>query len=199
MIARRLQCLAKLRSREEGVSTVEFALVAPVFLTLLVSMFDLGQMAYGISVLNGAVQKAARDSSLEITDLGRADAMVERQVAPILPGATFHSTRTSYVDYADIGRAEKWNDANNNGTCDAGESFVDENGNGDWDDDIGKDGNGGADDVVVYRVEVTYEPTFHVPFLPESWKQRKLKSTAIKKNQPFANQQGYGSRAGICS
>lgn len=182
----------------EGVSTIEFALIAPVFFTLLIGIFNAGQEAYGLAVLNGAVQKAARDSSLEIVDIGYADMMVENQVAPILPGATFKSTRTSYNDYIDIGRPEKWNDANNNGTCDTGESYVDENGNGDWDADIGKNGNGGADDVVVYQMTVTYEPTFKIPLMPNEWNTRSLTASAIKKNQPFANQTGYGSTAGIC-
>lgn len=194
----RFSAISQLARDERGVSATEFALIAPVFLTLLVGIFDAGQEAYGISVLNGAVQKAARDSSLEITDLGYADAMVQKQVAPILPGATFKSSRTSYNDYKDIGRPEKWNDANNNGTCDAGESYVDENGSGDWDDDIGKEGNGGADDVVVYQMTVDYEPTFKVPFMPNHWTKRSLTASAIKKNQPFANQVGYGSTAGTC-
>ncbi|WP_088306599.1 TadE/TadG family type IV pilus assembly protein [Novosphingobium sp. B 225] len=181
-----------------GVSATEFALIAPVFLTLLIGIFDAGQEAYAISVLNGAVQKAARDSSLEVTDLGYADAMVEKQIGPILPGATFESKRTSYNDYADIGRPEKWNDANNDGTCSSGESYVDENGSGEWESDIGKDGNGGADDVVVYEVTVNYEPTFKVPLMPGHWNERSLTASAIKKNQPFANQTGYGSTAGIC-
>ena len=194
----RFSAIRQLARDERGVSATEFALIAPVFLTLLMGIFDAGQEAYGFSVLNGAVQKAARDSSLEITDIGFADAMVERQVAPILPGATFKSTRTSYNDYKDIGRPEKWNDANNNGTCDAGESYVDENGSGDWDSDIGKEGNGGADDVVVYQMTVDYEPTFKVPFMPSHWTKRSLTASAIKKNQPFANQVGYGSTAGTC-
>lgn len=195
----RLLHLARRAIRDKsGVSATEFALIAPVFLTMMMGIFDAGQQAYATSVLNGAVQKAARDSSLEITDLGYADAMVEKQVGPILPGATFKSTRTSYNDFKDIGRPEKWNDANNDGTCSHNESYVDENGNGEWDSDIGKEGNGGADDVVVYEMSVSYDPTFKVPFMPAHWTKRSLKASAIKKNQPFANQVGYGSTAGIC-
>ena len=67
------------------------------------------------------------------------------------------------------------------------------------DADIGLDGNGGANDVVVYRFTVRYKPVFAIPFMPEQWNQRSLTSTAIRKNQPFANQEGYGSGAGTCS
>jgi TadE-like protein len=188
-----------LARNESGVSILEFALIAPVFLTLVIGIFDLGQMAYGISVLNGAVEKAARDSALETANTQTADNMVKAQVKSIFPGATFRSTRTSYYDFVDIGRPEKWNDANNDGSCNNDEAFVDENGNGGWDRDIGQDGNGGANDVIVYRFTVTYKPIFAVPFMPEMWSTRSLTATAIRKNQPFATQDGYGSQAGVCS
>lgn len=195
-VARRSRSLA---ANCEGVTATEFAIIAPVFLTLLVGTLDLGQMAYGVSVLNGAVQKAARDSTLETANTSAADAMVEQLITPVFPSASVSSTRTRYYDFVDIGRPERWNDANNNGDCDLNESYVDENGNGHWDRDIGVEGNGGANDVVVYRVSVSYTPIFKVPFMPESWNERTLTSTAIKKNQPFATQQAYGSNSGLCS
>lgn len=192
----RWRCLWQSR---DGVSATEFALIAPVFLTLLLGILDIGQMGYGNAVLNGAVQKAARDSALETGDTAAADALVQQIVAPVFPGATYTSSRTSYYDFADIGRAERWNDANNNGTCDNSEAYVDENENGAWDADIGLDGNGGANDVVVYSVTASYQPVFRVPFLPEKWRTRSVTGSAIKKNQPFADQREYGSAAGICA
>lgn len=186
------------RSRR-GAAAIEFAMAAPVFIMMIIGIFDLGQTAYGIAVLNGAVQKAARDSSLETANTLNADNMVKAQVKGIFPGATFQSTRTSYLDFADIGRPERWNDADNDGTCNNNESYVDENANGQWDADIGVDGNGGANDVVVYRFTVKYKPVFAIPFMPEQWAQRSLTSTAIRKNQPFANQDGSGSSAGACA
>ncbi len=189
----------RLISEPKGAAAVEFALVAPVFLMLILEIFDLGQMAYGKSVLSGAVEKAARDSTLETTSTLQADTMVKRAVLPIIPNADITTTRTSYYDFNDIGRAEKWNDGNNNGLCDNSESFVDENGNGDWDADIGIGGNGGASDVVVYTVNVTYSPIFRIPFFPQSWNERNLIAKAVRKNQPFATQERYGSSAGICT
>lgn len=195
---RRSTRLGRLSRDSDGVSILEFAMIAPVFFTLVIGIFDLGQMAYGISVLNGAVERAARDSALETSNTEAADNLVKAQVAPIFPNATFRSTRTSYFDFVDIGRAEKWNDANNDGSCNNNESYVDENANLQWDIDIGVDGNGGANDVIVYKFTVTYTPIFAIPFMPGSWQTRNLSSTAIRKNQPFASQDGYGSGSGIC-
>ena len=189
----------KLARDESGVTVVEFALVAPTFLLLLMGTLDIGQMVYAQSVLNGAVQTAARDASLEGGDTDAADALVMERVEGIMPGVELATSRTSYYDFADIERSEQWNDADDNGICDDGEAYVDENRNGQWDDDIGMSGNGGANDVVIYTVEATYAPMIKVPFLKEEWNSRTLESSAIKKNQPFANQSGYSSEAGTCS
>ncbi|MFZ5744524.1 MAG: TadE/TadG family type IV pilus assembly protein [Pseudomonadota bacterium] len=189
----------RLRRDRQGVTALEFTLVAPVFLLLIMGIFDVGQMAYGLAVLNGSVQKAARDSALETANVETIDNIVKRQVSPIFPGATYRSTRTSYTDFIDIGRAERWNDANNDDECNNNESYVDENDNGRWDAEIGESGNGGASDVVIYRFTVNYTSTFAVPFMPDTWNERELTATAIRKNQPFATQDGYGSTAGTCS
>lgn len=182
-----------------AVTIIEFALTAPVFLILLVEIFDLGQMVYGKSLLQGAVEKAARDSTLETTSTLQADTTVKNIILPVLPGANVSTERSSYFDFTDINRAEKWNDANSNSTCDNSESFVDENGNDQWDSDIGVSGNGGASDVVVYTVTVSYDPIFKIPFMPQSWNTRTLTAKAVRKNQPYASQDTYGSSTGTCS
>lgn len=175
-------------------TVVEFALVAPVFLLLLMGTFEIGHMAYANAVLNGAVEEAARSATLETNDTSEADGKVEDIIRKVVPDAEFASTRKSYFDFKDLDRPEQWNDANRNGECDNDENFVDENGNGEWDDDIGLGGNGGAGDVVLYTVTVAYQPIFPIPFVGE----QKLTATAVKKNQPFANQDGYGNDAGVC-
>ena len=182
-----------------GAGTLEFALVIPMFLTLIFGVIDLGQMAYGQSVLNGAVEQAARNSALETANTTATDQAVKDTITPILPGATVTSTRTNYYDFADIGRKEKWTDSNANGTCDNGEPYVDENANGRWDSEIGENGNGGANDVVVYTVTAVYTPIIAIPLVPTTFRQQiTLKSSALKKNQPFANQVSYGTITGTC-
>lgn len=173
-----------------GAALVEFALTAPVWIYLVLSTLDLGQLAYAKSILDGATQDAARNASLETGDTTVADALVASQVRRIAPGATVTTSRVSYYDFADIGRPEKWTDANHNGKCDNNEPYTDENGNGEWDADIGKSGNGGADDVVMYTVTVQYDRLFKMPLTPGQ-STRSITSTAVRKNQPFSNQIGY--------
>jgi Flp pilus assembly protein TadG len=181
-----------------GVAAIEFAIVAPVFLLLIIGSLDLGQLVYAVGVLDGAVEKAARDSAIETGDTAAADAKVRRAMRNVLPGAEVTSTRKSYFDFKDVERPERWNDANNDGTCSTGESYVDENQNGQWDADIGKSDNGGANDVVIYTVTVRYDSVFSVPLVPMDWTTREITSTAVRKNQPYALQAKLGSEARTC-
>ncbi len=190
--------MRSLQGDEQGTTVMEFGLMATVFVTLLLGLFDLGQMVYTQSTLNGAVQTAARSSSLESGNTSSADTEVQDIVRLTAPDATVTTSRVSYFDFDDIERAESWNDADGSGVCDDGESYSDENGNGQWDEDIGSDGNGGASDVVVYTVTVAYDPLFPNPFVPGGADKRTLTSSTVKKNQPFADQPGYGTVAGTC-
>ncbi|MCX7282802.1 MAG: pilus assembly protein [Novosphingobium sp.] len=189
----------RLATDSAGATIVEFAIVLPLFMILLMGIMDIGQMVYGKSVLTGAVHRAARASANETRSIALADASVLNAVSPILPGVKIESKRTSYFDFADIGRPEKWNDANGNSRCDNNEVYTDENRSGKWDEDIGKAGDeGSANDVVVYSVTARFDPVFKVPFMPARWTTRSLTATAVVKNQPFGNQTGYGSTAGSC-
>ncbi|WP_225207711.1 TadE/TadG family type IV pilus assembly protein [Novosphingobium huizhouense] len=198
-MTRLLALLDRLRRDSEGAYILEFGILAPVFVLMIFSLVDLGQLVYGKVLLEGAVEAAARDSSLETADTVAADATVTSTVRNILPGANVTSTRTSYYDFADIARAEKWNDTNKDGACASGETYVDENRNGRWDANIGQSGNGGAYDVVIYTVTVTYNPLIKLPFVPGFSGPQTLVSKSVRKNQPFATQKKYGSSSGICT
>ncbi|MFA7601929.1 MAG: TadE family protein [Novosphingobium sp.] len=195
---RRPRLARRLAAAPDGAAVVEFAIVAPVFLILLLGIFDIGQMVYAKAILSGAVEKAARSGSLEAADTAAADEAVKAAILPILPQATVTTSRRSYFDFTDVARPEKWTDTNLNGTCDDGEPYVDENRSGQWEQDVGKAGNGGAGDVVLYTVTVTYKPLFTAKFFSDYNADRTLSAVGVRKNQPFANQTAYGSSAGSC-
>ena len=193
------RAIKRIRAAECGTSITEFGLIAPVFFTLLFGMYDVTHMVYARSVLVGAVEQAARTSALETGDTDEADALVLASLEPVVPGVELTSTRESYFDFTDINRPEQYNDANNNGTCDNGEQYVDENRSGNWNPNIAVEGNGGANDVVVYTVTASYEPLFKIPFLPETWNQRSMSTSTVKRNQPFGNQVGWADTPGTCT
>lgn len=62
--------LLKLRYDQRGSTVVEFAIVAPVMLMMILGSLDVGYALYARSMLEGAIQKAARDSGLQ-TGAGR--------------------------------------------------------------------------------------------------------------------------------
>ena len=140
---------------ERGATLVEFALIAPVLLMLLLGMFEMGYNYYMQSQLQGAVQKAARDSSVEARSgqhggdrrAGSRGGPRHRAAAPT---STF--SRRAYSSFSDVHRAEDFTDIDKNGTCNDGEPFEDANGNGQWDEDRGVGGGGGARDAVLYVV-----------------------------------------------
>src|SRR5665213_3889 len=153
----------RLTRDERGAAAIEFAIVAPVMLLMLLGFFDLAHTAYARSTLQGAMQLAARNSTLQtgLTSSATIDAFVQNQVKPVVgTAAVFTSTRKSYSDFSSVGQPEPFTDSNHNGQYDVGECFEDINGNGQWDADIGKSGQGGADDAVLYTMSVTYKQMF---------------------------------------
>ena len=175
---------------ERGVTVVEFALIAPALMTILLGVFDVGYNLYTASVLDGAAQKAARDSSLEGAETkGLAiDDKVLEAVHRVVPGAEVTFDRRAYRDYSDIHRPEEFTDVDDDGACDNDEPFEDINGNGVWDSDRGVDAMGGARDAVLYTVTVSYPrafPLMHLLGLPDQVTSR---TQTVLRNQPYGSQ-----------
>jgi Flp pilus assembly protein TadG len=173
-----------------GVTVTEFGLIAPTFLMLLLGVFDLGYTVYARAILDGAVQKAGRDAALETgtTNLTNLDAKVKENLGVLGKDATFTYTRRNYRDFAKVGLPEDFEDKNGNGQRDAGECFTDENANAVWDRDLGKDGVGGARDVVMYEVLMSYDRKFPLYALVGMSSRTAIKSATVLRNQPYASQ-----------
>jgi hypothetical protein len=173
-----------------GVSATEFGLIAPTFIMLLLGVFDMGYNVYASAILDGAVQKAGRDSALETgaNAVATLDAKVKENLGPIGTGANFTYERRNYRDFAKVGLPEDFEDKNGNGVRDAGECFTDENANGTWDADLGKDGVGGARDVVLYTVRMNYQRKFPLYNFIGMSADATIASATVLRNQPYADQ-----------
>lgn len=185
---------------ERGATAVEFALIAPALLMVLLGVFDAGYNLYTASVLDGAAQKAARDSSLEGAEAkGLAiDDRVVDAVHNVVPRAKVTFDRRAYRDYSDIHRPEDYTDVDKDGACDNNEPFEDINGNGIWDSDRGTETMGGARDAVLYTITVSYPrafPLMHLLGLPETVTSQ---SRTVLRNQPYGTQNQAVS-VGQCS
>lgn len=181
--------LRKLRHDRRGAALVEFALVTPVMLVMLMGFGDMLYQVYTQSILNGELQKAARDSGIEggAANTSTIDTKVQTMVRKIAPNATFTSTRKSYDTFSEVA-PEPFTDSNNNGVRDPGECFTDENGNGSWDQDPGAAGQGGASAVTVYTMTATYPRLFPVAGLLGWPTTQTVSATTLLKNQPYATQ-----------
>jgi hypothetical protein len=171
--------LRRLRRSERGTAFVEFALTAPVFLLILLGIFDYCWQMYAQQVLQGVVAKAGRDATLEgfAADQEALDDAVEAQVKKVFRSAEVSFNRRVFDDYSDI-RPLRWVDTNGNGVQDPSPDDC-------WEDG-GRQGNGGADDVVQYTVSMQFDrvlPVWKMLGQPQSMT---LTSATLLRNQPFA-------------
>ncbi len=183
--------LRALRRDQAGATLVEFAIIAPTFMIMLMGAFDIGYSVYLRAVLNGSIHEAARDSTLESGPAAEAaiDDNVEKMVQMVAKSARVDFDRKSYYDFEDVKRAETINENTPaNGKCDSGETFEDENGNGIWDADVGATGFGGPRDIVMYTVTVTYDKLFPLYGLIGMPQQGTMSISTVLKNQPYGQQ-----------
>ena len=212
MTAMLLSRLRKLGRATDGAALTEFGLISPALFVLLFGAFDVGHTLYMRSVLQGAVQKAARDASLE-TAAGESDAVrdaidasVEGQILPLNSNAIVVVSRRFYRTFTDAAEAaaEEFTDSASgiyaNGICDNNEPFEDVNNNGVRDADGGDSINrAGARDNVVYTVTVSYPRLFPLHMFIDVPDQTRLEASTVLTNQPFGDQDSYDApTTGYC-
>jgi Flp pilus assembly protein TadG len=162
--------LRSLRRDKRGATLVEFALVLMPLLMMIMGTMEVGYQAYVRSVTLGALETLARTVTLQGVDPTAGENELRAQVKRVAAGATIAITRGSVNRFNSLDSMERLTqDLNGNGILDGP---VDTDGNGSkdksdcWEDvdndgfrnvvAVGKDGIGGADDIVRYNVAVTY-------------------------------------------
>ena len=179
---------------EKGATVVEFALVAPVMGLVLLGAFDVGHTIYMRSVLQGVVQKVARDATLEsgltTSTQDALDAKVRSQVRALANNSTITITRKYYRTFSNAAAAqfEPYTDTNGNGTCNGGEPYQDNNNNGTWDASGGNTGAGGAKDAVLYTVTVSYPRFFPIYRVVGGSNTTVITGSTVLRNQPYGDQ-----------
>ena len=189
VIPRRLRKAGRTIARDQSAATLlEFGFVAPVLVLMVIGLFDMAHTQYTSALINGAMQKAGRDLTLESagTNINQIDATVITQVRNVVPdSATIQLKKLSHFEFEDIGEAEEFDDENGNTLCDDGEVFVDANENGQWDADRGEEGIGGARDAVLYTAIVTYDRLFPMYGLAGLHQEVEIKASTVLRNQPY--------------
>lgn len=178
---------------QAGATLVEFALVLPVFLALLMGAMDLGYERYMAGVLDGTLNRAARSITLEAGNEAATRRALDTEIRNTMrltrADITLTITRESAKRYRQIvSRGEPLNDVNHNNRCDRGETFEDVNGNGRFDANSVRSDWGGAGDVLVYQVTAQMPRLFPVAAfvgLPDTMT---LSATKMLRIQPFGPQ-----------
>jgi hypothetical protein len=199
MWPRPIRRFAALRRDDGGVALVEFALVAPVLILTLLGLFDLSYNMYTASVLEGAIQKAGRDATLEGAGTRSAaiDDRMRNVVLDLVPSATVEFDRRYYADFDDVERPEDFTDGNADGKCNDDEPFEDVNRNGRWDADRAQSGVGGARDAVLYSVTVRYPRMFPYMRIIGLSDTVVAEARTVLRNQPYGLQNA-GADVGSC-
>lgn len=179
----------RLAGDRRGATAIEFAILLPVMLTTMLGFMELGYNAYVRAVLQGSLNEAGRDSTLETADAGTIDTMVQSRVLEVANGATFTVQRINYTSFSDVGSPEDFNDTDSDGVRDPDECYEDENGNGAFDQDRGQEGQGGADDIVSYSMTATYPLLFPYTKVLGFGDTLSVTATTVLRNQPYGAQQ----------
>lgn len=186
---------------QHGATIVEFGMVAPILMLAIMGVFDMGHSIYTSAVIRGSIQKVARDSTIEGADTKSAalDSRVTASVHAIMPQAVLTFDRKSYTNFSNVAQPEDFDDIDGDGMCDNGEPFEDANGNGVYDLDRGKAGQGGARDAVLYTVTVTYPRVFPMAKLAGFSQQVTSTTQTVLRNQPYGAQNEDAPKVGKCT
>ncbi len=176
--------LGRARRDERGVTLVEFALILTPLLLAVLGTMEVGYRIYALSTTNGAIREAARMASTGQYTGAQIDSKVTDMIKAFASAANVTIVKKSYSDYTGVNLPEPITagDKSKNKYC-----YQDINANNQWDDDRGKDGLGGPEDVINYEVTVTYPTLF-------GFSQRMLgygatatiEQNTIVSNEPFA-------------
>lgn len=185
--------LSRLRRAQRGATIVEFALIAPVMLVMLMGLMEVCYESYVQSILNGAIRKAGRDAGIQDGEKNWAtiDQIVLTQVQRVAASATIvNSVHQSYSSFSKVQVPEPYTDSNKNGKYDAAsECFTDVNGNNIWDSDQGAaNDQGGASDVAVYTLTIKYLRPFPLAKFIGLSTFGNMTAQTIMRNQPYTAQ-----------
>ncbi len=184
--------LSRLMRATRGATAVEYALLAPVLMLLLVGIIEYNAMMYAATVLEGATAIASRQGKTGYVQSGMSQqdyiyGIIQNRVTGILTPGQLSIASKSYANLAVVGKPEPCISpplTPCNGT--PGVNFVDVNHNGMWDADQGTTGLGASGDIVVYTV--TYPWKIMTPIMLDFLGTNgtfTLTSSSIVRNEPY--------------
>lgn len=181
--------IQRLRGDLRGVTIVEFALIAPMMIMVMLVVTDFGYRMYVGALVEGTVHRAARRATIGTQTEAQIDDYIRAQLRPIGWRSTIDIEKMNYYEYSGVQKPEKiTQDTAPFGSYNVGDCYEDMNGNNVYDTVSGRTGLGGSDDIVYYKVTATFPRV--VPLLAIlGWSNtEKVTANSVVRNQPFAAQ-----------
>lgn len=179
--------LSALRRDRRGVTIIEFAMILPALCVVLLGTFELGWRMYVSSVVQGALNDAARMATVGGVSNTQIDTLVKARLKQFSHAATVTTSTTSYDDFTEVAVPEIiTQDTAPIGSYNAGDCYEDYNGNGQYDLDRGRTGMGGSDDIVRYQVAITYPRMFPIAGFLGWGNTDTVSANTVLRNQPYA-------------
>lgn len=177
-----------LAHKVEGATALEFALIAPVFLTLMMAVVEFAVIMFVSTMLEGSTNITSRTGKTGYVAPGTTRTQqitdsIYAGTAGLLDTASIAISTLVYSNFDKIGQPEPCITV----TCGAGVAgtdYTDVNGNGQRDLDMGAAGLGGAGDIVVYTITYPWPVMTPLmkPFLGNTFS---ITARTVVKNEPF--------------
>jgi len=184
--APRLRALAADRS---GATILEFAFIATPLFMILLGLVDFGYRSYARAVVEGTLQQAARLATVGGKTDADIDTFITTKLQKFNSGATVTITKTNYYEFSNVNKSEKLiTDAAPLGVWNTGDCYEDLNNNGKWDTVAGRNGLGGSDDIVFYKVVFTFKRVVPLGGFLKWSDNETISANTVMRNQPYAAQ-----------
>jgi Flp pilus assembly protein TadG len=185
---RRLLLLWRIRRDLRGATLIEFAMILPVLMILLMGTFDLGYQSYVTSIVQGALHEASRMATVGNVPMSTIETHVQNRLRSFSRNATITVRTDSYSDFNGVAVAEPL--TTDQGTPNvydqATDCYRDVNGSGKYSRDMGRSGMGGSEDVVRFQVRMTYPRLFPMAGLLGWSNNVEIVQNTMLRNQPYA-------------
>ncbi len=190
-LLRFLLSFRRLSSARDGIAALEFALIAPAFLMLLLGVIETSLVMLTQNTLESAIFSATRTGKTgyvasNSTQIQTIMNTLNTRAGLLLNTSLINVTYKSYSQFSEIGQPEAFVDANGNGTRDSGENYTDTNGNGQYDTDMGASGVGTGSQIVVYTI--SYPWKIYTPIIGKLFSNNgnlTLTARAVVQNEPY--------------
>jgi Flp pilus assembly protein TadG len=189
--------LGRIGRDQRGTNIVEFAFVVTPLMIVLLVIIDFGYRLYLEVVVEGTLNKAARQATVGGVATADIDTYVRNQLTAFSKNAVITIDKQSYYQFSGVGKPEKiLTDTAPVGIFNKGDCFEDSKPNGTFDTNQGSEGLGGSDDVVYYNVKVDFPRLVPLGKFLGFASTETVQAKTVLRNQPFGAQ---GPPAKVCT